>query len=135
MMFSELNGQPGCTPVNASLEQLPIQTHHSGPKLMANLYFVRLFHSLLSCGFCRRSVLVLSETVLSATVLVLDGCLNCGAADRRSRRFAGTCAPIGRIATLGHFEYEYEYEYREAEYEYEKKHEQSIGPKCSIGRF
>jgi hypothetical protein len=42
---------------------------------------------------------------------------------------------MGRIATLGHFEYEYEYEYREAEYEYEKTHEQSIGPKCSIGRF
>jgi hypothetical protein len=40
---------------------------------------------------------------------------------------------MGRIATLGHFEYEYEY--RDAEYEYEKKHEQSIGPKCSIGRF
>ena len=30
-------------------------------------------------------------------------------------------------------EYEYEYEYRDAEYEYEKTHEQSIGPKCSIG--
>ena len=28
---------------------------------------------------------------------------------------------------------EYEYEYRDAEYEYEKTHEQSIGPKCSIG--
>ena len=92
MMFSELNGQPGCTPVNASLGQSPIQTHHSGPKLMANLYFVRLFHSLLSCGFCRRSVLVLSETVLSETVLsetvlsetvlVLDGCSNCSDADR-----------------------------------------------------
>ena len=27
-------------------------------------------------------VLVLSEAVLSATVLVLDGCLNCGAADQ-----------------------------------------------------
>jgi hypothetical protein len=39
---------------------------------MANLYFVRLFHSLLSCGFCRRSVLVLSEAVLSETVLVLE---------------------------------------------------------------
>ena len=25
------------------------------------------------------------------------------------------------------------YEYRDAEYEYEKTHEQSIGPKCSIG--
>jgi hypothetical protein len=29
---------------------------------------------------------------------------------------------MGRIATLGHFEYEYEY--RDAEYEYEKTHEQ-----------
>ena len=46
-------------------------------------------------------VLVLSEavlspprrTVLSETVLVLDGCLNCGDADRRSRRFAVTCFP------------------------------------------
>jgi hypothetical protein len=35
----------------------------------------------------------------------------------------------------GSIEYEYEYEYRDAEYEYEKKHEQSIGPKCSIWRF
>jgi hypothetical protein len=65
----------------------------------------------------------------------LDGCLNCGDADRRSRRYAGTCGPIGRIAILDRLEYEYEYEYREAEYEYEKTHEQSIGPKCSIGRF
>jgi hypothetical protein len=40
---------------------------------------------------------------------------------------------MGRIAILGRIEYEYEY--RDAEYEYEKKHEQSIGPKCSIGRF
>jgi hypothetical protein len=40
---------------------------------------------------------------------------------------------MGRIAILDRFEYEYEY--REAEYEYEKKHEQSIGPKCSIWRF
>ncbi len=31
--------------------------------------------------------------------------------------------------------FEYEYEYCDAEYEYENKHEQSIGPKCSIGRF
>jgi hypothetical protein len=30
---------------------------------------------------------------------------------------------------------EYEYEYRVAEYEYEKKHEQSMGLKCSIGSF
>ena len=81
-------------------------------------------------------VLVLSpprRTVLSETVLVLDGCLNCGAADRCSKRFAGTCGPIGRIAIKGCFEYEYEYRF--AEYEYEKKHEQSLGPKCSIVRF
>jgi len=38
---------------------------------------------------------------------------------------------MGRIAILDLPEYEY----REAEYEYEKKHEQSIGPKSSIGRF
>jgi len=40
---------------------------------------------------------------------------------------------MGQIAVLDRFEYEYEY--RDAEYEYEKKHEQSIGPKCSIWRF
>ena len=40
---------------------------------------------------------------------------------------------MGRIAILGPFEFEYEY--RDAEYEYEKKHEQSIGPKCSIEGF
>jgi hypothetical protein len=69
-------------------------------------------------------VLVLSEAVLSPprrTVLVLDGCSNLGTADRRSKRFAVTCGPIGPIAILGR--YEYEYEYRDAEYEYEKKHE------------
>ena len=71
--------------------------------------------------------------VLSETVLVIDGCLNCGAADRRSKRFVETCGPIGRIAILDRIEYEYEYRF--AEYEYEKTHEQSIGPKCSIGRF
>ena len=42
---------------------------------------------------------------------------------------------MGRIAMLDRIEYEYEYEYRVAEYEYEKKHEQSMGLKCSIGRF
>ena len=48
-------------------------------------------------------VLVLSpplRTVLSETVLVLDGCSNCTDADRRSKRFAGTRGPIGRIAIL-----------------------------------
>ncbi len=40
---------------------------------------------------------------------------------------------MGRIAMLDRIEYEYEY--RVAEYEYEKKHEQSMGLKCSIGRF
>jgi hypothetical protein len=78
-------------------------------------------------------VLVLSEAVLSATVLVLDGCLSCGDADRESRRVAVTCGPIGRIAILDRFEDEYEY--RDAEYEYEKKHEQSIGPKCLMKSF
>jgi hypothetical protein len=33
------------------------------------------------------------------------------------------------------FEYEYEYRDAEYEYEYEKKHDQSIGPQCSIERF
>jgi hypothetical protein len=74
-------------------------------------------------------MLVLSEAVLSATVLVLDGCSNCGAADRRSKRFAETCGPIGRIAKLDRIEYEYEYRF--AEYEYEKTHEQSGAPKPS----
>jgi hypothetical protein len=40
---------------------------------------------------------------------------------------------MGRIAILDRIEYEYEY--RDAEYEYEKKHEQSVGPNCSIERF
>jgi hypothetical protein len=40
---------------------------------------------------------------------------------------------MGRIAILERSEYEYRD--AEYEYEYEKKHEQSIGPKCSIGRF
>jgi len=39
---------------------------------------------------------------------------------------------MGRIATLGHFEYEYEY--RDAEYEYEKTHEQSDASKSPVGR-
>ena len=71
-------------------------------------------------------VIVLSETVLSETVLVLvlDGCLNCGDADRRSRRFGGNCRPMGRIVTLDPFEYEYEYRpLRRTEHEYEKNHD------------
>ena len=40
---------------------------------------------------------------------------------------------MGRIATLGRFEYEYEY--RDAEYEYDKTYEQNIGSKCSIEGF
>ena len=51
MRFSECYTRPGCTPVNTSPERSPVQTHHLGPKLMANLYFVRLFHSLLSNVF------------------------------------------------------------------------------------
>ena len=72
-----------------------------------------------TCSSIRGVQLVLSEAVLSETVLVLDGYSNCGTADRGSRRFAGTCGPIGPIAILGRSEYEY----RDAEYEYEKKHE------------
>ncbi len=107
-----------------------------------HLAWVRVF-SLHRANFITRSglasdfvVLVLSpprRTVLSETVLVLDGCSNCIDPDRRSKRFAGTCELMGRIAILARFECEYEY--RDAEYEYEKTHEQSIGPKCSIGRF
>jgi hypothetical protein len=37
---------------------------------------------ILSCLASDFVVLVLSEAVLSETVLVLDGCLNCGDADR-----------------------------------------------------
>jgi hypothetical protein len=40
---------------------------------------------------------------------------------------------MGRIATLGRFEYEYEYRPpRRTEYEYDKTYEQNIGSKCSI---
>ncbi len=42
---------------------------------------------------------------------------------------------IQRTDTVSEGSIEYEYEYRDAEYEYEKKHEPSIGPKCSIERF
>ena len=45
---------------------------------------------------------------------------------------AVTCVPIGRIAILKRLEYEYRPPRRT---EYEKKHEQSIGPKCTIERF
>jgi len=38
--------------------------------------------SARSCLASDFVVLVLSEAVLSETVLVLDGCLNCGTADR-----------------------------------------------------
>jgi hypothetical protein len=55
-----------------------------------------------------RSCIASDFPVLSETVLVLDGCLNCGDADRRSRPFAVTCRPMSRIATLDRFEYEYE---------------------------
>ena len=51
--------------------------------------------------------------VLGEAVLVLDGCSCCGDADRRSKRFAGTCGPMGWIAILERIEYEY----RDAEYE------------------
>ena len=75
MRFSEFYTRPGCTPVNASPERSPVQTHHSGPKLMANLYFVRLFHSLLSNDFadapCSCSFSVLCSLFVLVVVLVL----------------------------------------------------------------
>jgi hypothetical protein len=40
---------------------------------------------------------------------------------------------IQRTDSVSEGSIEYEYEYRDAEYEYEKTHEQSIGPKCSVG--
>ena len=40
---------------------------------------------------------------------------------------------IQRTDSVSEGSIEYEYEYRDAEYEYENTHEQSIGPKCSIG--
>jgi hypothetical protein len=74
-------------------------------------------------------LIVLSETVLSETVLVLDGRSNCGGANRGAVRSAVTCGAMSRIAILDLIEYEY----RDAEYE--KKHGASIGPMCSIERF
>jgi|694.fasta_scaffold94802_1 hypothetical protein len=55
-MFSELNTQPGCTPVNASTRRLPDEPHHSGPRRLARSYLARLFHSLLSSGLRRRTL-------------------------------------------------------------------------------
>jgi len=54
--------------------------------------------------------------VLSETVLVLDGCLNCGDADRGSwigavRRNLRTHGPMDRIAMLDRFEHEHEHEH------------------------
>ena len=90
---------------------------------------------LLSRRTCIASdffVLVLSEAVLSPprrTVLVLDGWLNCGDADRGSRRFAVTCGPKGRMAILERFEHEHEHEH-----EHEKQPKQNHAPKWQFGR-
>ena len=54
-MFSELNTPPGCASVNASPRRLPVPTHHSRPRRLAKSYLVRLFHSQLPPGFCRRT--------------------------------------------------------------------------------
>ncbi len=53
--FPEFNTPPGCTSVNASPRQLPADAHHSRPRRLARSYLVRLFHSLLSPGLCRRT--------------------------------------------------------------------------------
>ena len=55
-LISELNTQPGLSPVNASTGWLPIQTHHSGPRRLAKSYLVRNFHSLPSSGFHWRTL-------------------------------------------------------------------------------
>ena len=97
--------------------------HTASRMLVTQLLVLGSFRSCIAWDFV---VLVLSEavlsppwrTVLSATVLVLDGCLNCGAADRRSRGFAVTCGPMGPIAILDLFEYEYD-----------RKHKQCGAPK------
>ena len=58
--FSELDTPPGCTSVNASPCRLPDTTHHSRPRRLARTYLVRLFHSLPSSGFYRRSLITRS---------------------------------------------------------------------------
>ena len=60
-MFSELNTRPGCASVNASPGQLPTPTHHSRPRRLARSYLVRLLHSQLSSGLCRRTLSPLSS--------------------------------------------------------------------------
>jgi hypothetical protein len=92
---------------------------------------------ILSCLASDFVVLVLSEAVLSETVLVLDGCLKlrpCRSLIAAIRGTLWTNGPDSYVRS-NRIEYEYEYEYRDAEYEYEKKHEQSTGPKCSIESF
>jgi hypothetical protein len=55
-MISELNTRPGCASVNASPKRLPAPAHHSRPRRLARSYLVRLFHSRLSSGLCRRTL-------------------------------------------------------------------------------
>src|SRR5580700_10552119 len=55
-MISELNTRPGCASVNASPKRLPAPAHHSRPRRLARSYLVRLFHSQLSSGLCRRTL-------------------------------------------------------------------------------
>jgi len=81
----------GAGDLGVNLEVL--QTIKEGKRIYASAGQVRRQAS----GSCLASdfvVLVLSETVLSETVLVLDGCLNLGDADRRPKRFEVTCGPI-----------------------------------------
>ena len=80
--------------------------------------FAEVICSCLASDFV---VLVLSEAVLSETVLVLDDCLNCCDAVRWSRRFAVTCEPMGRIAILDR-----------SEYGYEQKHERYGAPESPL---
>jgi hypothetical protein len=74
-MFSEFNTRPGCASVNASPCRLPVTTHHSRPRRLAKSYLVRLFHSQLPSGLCRRT----------PSPLILPSCLKVWQTPSRER--------------------------------------------------
>src|SRR5580700_3756624 len=87
-MISELNTRPGCASVNASPEWLPTPTHHSRPRRLARSYLVRLFHSQLSSGLCRRTLSPFTppeEPALSLNAIAIGPAL-AGRPSRRSVR-------------------------------------------------
>ena len=66
--------------------QIAITNRRSGVAVVAGFDIIGFWgpprYRRRSCLASDFVVLVLSEAVLSETVLVLDGCLNCGDADR-----------------------------------------------------